>query len=329
MEIRTEQQLNPVADHVSALTAIVRPILQGTLYSLKGEVVETVGGYEQVPLFMLPRLLRPGDGDCGICFEYAVHDAISRGEASTVERVADALKRCKVSTQDIGSILFGAEKSGAQQLIDTAAEALTSESRLMSGLRGHPVKLRRHLSTAAAAFRRQGARNGLPQSIAGLWKADLFLGSRFDDRWVGTTVKINPTKLEGARGLRVGIVPSQEGASDAIRIDDRRNLVVCPLPYDAAFVEVFYLAWEVVQAFLAADANLPKEVALPMTAQRHVARKLVARRQYAVVDVIDALAPLAQPELLRTDEELATMQSVFGGNAEQVTGVLAPRPDGL
>jgi hypothetical protein len=39
--------------------------------------------------------------------------------------------------------------------------------------------------------------------------------------------------------------------------------MVCPLPYDGSFIETFYLAWEVVIAFLDADANVHREVALP------------------------------------------------------------------
>lgn len=62
----------------------------------------------------------------------------------------------------------------------------------------------------------------------GLWRADLFLGSVEMDYWVGTTVKINPTGLQGDRGLRVGVVPASQGKSDLITMDDRRNLVVCP-----------------------------------------------------------------------------------------------------
>jgi len=55
------------------------------------------------------------------------------------------------------------------------------------------------------AFRAGG---GLPQSISGLWRADLFLGSVETEYWVGTTVKINQAALQGDRGLRVGIVPA-------------------------------------------------------------------------------------------------------------------------
>ena len=69
MIIRREKQLSPVTDEVTSIIAVIRPILQGLLYSLKEEVVMQSGGYENIPLFMLPRAYRRGDGDCGICFE--------------------------------------------------------------------------------------------------------------------------------------------------------------------------------------------------------------------------------------------------------------------
>jgi hypothetical protein len=43
MEIRTERQISSVADEVSAITAVVRPILTGLLYALKADVVAEAG----------------------------------------------------------------------------------------------------------------------------------------------------------------------------------------------------------------------------------------------------------------------------------------------
>lgn len=327
MQIRSEQQLNVVADEVSAITAVVRPILSGLLLSLKKDVVDEVGGRDSVKLKMLPRLRRAGDGDTGICFEYAAHDAIRRQEPKVVDRVYDALAECKVPGEEVASILFGAEKQGSQQLIDTAAALLTEESRLLSGSRGQPAKLRRHLSAAAAAFRKKGVGSDLPQSISGLWRADLFLGSPDAERWVGTTVKINRADLRGDRGLRVAVVPANEGKSDRIYLDDRLNLVICPLPYDGSFVETFYKAWEVVTQFLDADARVPKEVALFRPPARTVARYLADRREFPVVDVVQALAPLCQPELLATDATNADVV-LSGGHSLTVetAAVLAPTP---
>jgi hypothetical protein len=48
MRIREQRRQNPVADEVLALTAVVRPILLGTLYALKQEVVKEAGGYQKM-----------------------------------------------------------------------------------------------------------------------------------------------------------------------------------------------------------------------------------------------------------------------------------------
>ena len=325
IQLRLELQQNKVADEVSAITAVVRPILSGVLYALKKKVVVAVGGYDRVTLELLSRLYRPGDGDCGICFEYAVHDAMNRGEDSVRERVVDALRECKVRGQRSASILFGAEKAGSVRLIDTASELLTDQSRLLAGNRGQPVKLRNHIAMVAAAFRRPGFREHLPWSISGLWKAYLFVGVRDKDRWVGTSVKINRDDLEPARGLRIGIVPTRQGSSDRIVKDEARNLVICPIPQDQAFMEVFYQGWQVVRQFIAADAQVPKAVALPRAPERQVASYLAARRDFPVVDVIEALQPLSQPGLLRTD--MRTAEVVDRREAGSDTATLeAPMP---
>jgi hypothetical protein len=141
--LRKETQQNAVADEVSALIAVVRPILTGLLFSLKADVAKEVGGYQNVKLKLLPRLRLKGDGDVGICYEYAVHDALKRRDSPVLERVADAMKRyCKVPGSKIESILFGAEKTGAVQLIDTAKEILTDDSRLLTGKQMQPPKLK-------------------------------------------------------------------------------------------------------------------------------------------------------------------------------------------
>jgi hypothetical protein len=273
---------------------------------------------------MLPRLYRPGDGDCGICFEYAVHDAIRRGDPLILEKVNDTLStHCRVPGHETSSILFGAEKSGAIQLLETAENLLTDESRLLTGTQAQPIKLRRYINMLSAAFRKPTTRLALPYSISGLWKADLFLGMRDSDRWVGTTVKINPRHLEGAKGLRIAIIPSQQGRNDRIQIDAVKNLVICPLPYDGAFMELFYVAWGIVQQFIAADAKTPREVSLPIASHRMVAKLLEDRRAFPLLDVIESLIPLAQPQLLASTET-QTPTDIVGNVSPDVNTLIAP-----
>lgn len=324
VSIRLESQQNPVGDEVSAIVAVVRPILEGLLYALKIEVIAEIGSHDKVKLLMLPRLYRPGDGDIGICFEYAVHDAVRRGDASVLERVTDGMKKyCKMKGVQTESILFGAEKTGAMRLIDTAENLLTDESRLLTGEQAQPVKLKKYINQLAAAFRRPTTREALPSSIRGLWKADLFLGMRDIDRWVGTTVKINPGQLEPAKGLRVGIVPSRELKTDKVRFEESKNLVVCPLPFDGSFMEIFYIAWGIVQQFIAADAYVPKPASLPVAQHRTVARLLEERRDFSVLEVVEALKPLSQPELLASNTEEKPAEKTSGDKA-LVDTVIAP-----
>ena len=323
IDLRREEQRAAVADEVSALIAVVRPILLGLLNSLKGEVVREAGGLQNIKLFMLARLRVEGDGDCGVCYEYAVHDAIRRKDNQVYGKVHDALSRhCGVPGTSLESILFGAEKSGTKQLIDTASGILTDQSRLLTGRRSQPPKLKSYLSTLAAAFRKESTRKSLPTSINGLWKADLFLGHTDSDKWVGTTVKVNARKLEAANGLRVGIVPAYQGGSDAIINDDAKNLVVCPLPYDGSFMETFYNAWGIVQQFMTAKAQVPGEVHLPIPAHRHVAKELERRREFPVVDVIEALGALAQPHLLATVESATNVVISSPGKDWSATNTL-------
>jgi hypothetical protein len=217
--------------------------------------------------------------------------------------VADALNKCRIVRGDPASIFFAIEKSGAQQLISTEHRLITDNSRVLSGQRGQPVKLKKYLNTLAAAFRRPSTRLNLPQSIRGLWKADLFLGSTGPDHWVGTTVKINPLQLEAARGLRVAIIPSLAGCSDGIRLDEQKNLVICPMPHDGSFMQIFYEGWRIVQALCEKDFKMPREVDIPNPLHREVARMYVERRHFPIADVIQATRKFAQPELLTTSKE--------------------------
>lgn len=264
LKVRKEIQVEAVADDVLALTSVVRPILTGVLYALKADVVREAGGFEGVKLKMLPRLYRQGSGDCGICFEYAVHEAIQNGDHRVLERVNDAARLCNVPGEDIKSLLFGLEKNGALKIIDKANEVLNDDSLLLYGKRGRPAKLKSYIHTLSGAFKNSRTRAALPSSIQGLWKADLFLGYADSDKWVATTVKINASQLEGAHGLRIGIVPNRQGQNDRVRRDENKNLVICPLNHDQDFLQMFYEGWRTVQAFIAADAMIPQEAMLPV-----------------------------------------------------------------
>lgn len=314
MKLLIENQQNPVGSEVLARIAIIRPILTALLTGIKKEVLNELGGMENMKLFMLPRAYRDGCGDVGFCFEWAVHDAIRRQDPMVMERLSDASKLCKLPGNSFQSILFGVEKSGKTRIIDTANQLLTDDSRILTGAQAQPPKLKAYMNRLAAAFHRPETRAALPSSINGLWKADLFYGSTDADRWLGTTLKINARHLEGAKGLRVGIVPSTQGSSDKVYKDDGKNLVICPIPYDGSFMELFYTGWRIVQQFIAADAKLPPPVALPAPADRQVAKELEMRRDFPVMAVIAALEAQSQTDLLAATEKSVDVITEREGN---------------
>ena len=318
-------QENEVNSEYEALFSVICPIFTGLVYSLKQDIVEQVGGYDKMTLELFTRLYNPGDGDCGICFEYAVHDAIISKDADVLNRIDSALtKYCKIKGDDPSSILFGAEKSGQLQFIDSVMEHLTDDSILLTGDRGKPIKLKKHINGVLSAFRKPKEREKLPNSINGLWKADLFVGNILSDKWVGTTVKINPKQLESAKGLRLGIVPSDQGRSDKIYKHETKNLIVCPVPYDQSFMEIFYEGWNEVKQFINAKGEMPKEINLTSSLDRLVCKELVSRSKFPILDVIEVLKTISQPHLLKTENDNITISTNGNKDEIKVNNIVAP-----
>ena len=92
-------------------------------------------------------------------------------------------------------------------------------------------------------------------------------------------------------------------------------------------MQVFFQAWEVVVQFLTADAKLPPESFLPRPAARQVARYLADRRQFTISEVVDALEPLSQPHLLRTERQEAQVVPTRKATTETTKTLLVPMPE--
>jgi len=325
MKVLKALQREDLSDAVQAKFALVIPVLQATLGSLARDRAQRFGGYEHVTLADLARETREGTGDAGICFELAVHQAIEARNPLIHPLISEVLDEHMGIRDDADSILFGPEKNHVIPILESTQDALTEESRVWVGNRGQPPKLKRYIPQIINAFRRNEARNKLPRSISGIWKADLFLGGKSIDRWLGTTVKINPQQLVGAQGLRVGIYPKRND-QDTPRLDDDLNLLRIPLPYETAFMEAFYKAFFLTRAFLKADARVPPEINLPDAEDRFVTRELEHRRQFTVTQVIGVLHDMAQQTLLETEPvtEIVPAASLSEAGLQE-----APRPEDI
>lgn len=297
MKLQTEIQIGPVTDALRARIALGLPVLKGILFALKQDRADRFGGYKGVTVWDLAREYREGDRDYGICFEYAVHDAIMKRHPAIHPLISEVLEEyCNIKT-GAQSILFGAEKSGKWALIETAQDLITDQSRVLSGNIGQPPKLQRLWDKLTQAMNTQEVRDQLPKSVNGLWKSDIFLGSAAEQRWVGTTLKTNKAQFEALPGLRVGIYP-QILHSDRPYLDAKTNLIMCPLPYDGGFMEQFAASFSVIKAFLKNDARTPPPATVPYAHDRYFCDMLAERREYPVLDVIEGLIHMAQPGLV-------------------------------
>jgi hypothetical protein len=299
MRIISSTQKAEIEDPFRSKLAMVAPVLEATLHSLARDRIGRLGGLKAVTLHDLAREFRKGHGDAGICFEYAVHEALATENELIWPLASEVLSKfCKIK-DGAQSILFGPEKDGVIPILESVQDALTDDSVVLVGNAGRPPKLRRYIPQIVNAYRRGEERNRLPRSINGIWKADLFIGHSSPDQWVATSVKINATHLQGAQGLRIGIYP-KANEKDRPRRDGKLNLVRLPLPYDGAFMELFYKAFNLVRAFLKADAEIPTPVNLPDAEDRFLCKELFQRREFPVSQVLPALRDMSQENLLVT-----------------------------
>lgn len=307
-----EIQNADVGEAVRARYTMVASILRAMLYSSHGEMVDALGGAGKITLEQLARIYQEGTGDYGICFEYALHDSIRARHESIYPTIEEVLHSfCKIKG-DPESILFGLEKNGRLNVVLTAKDSLTPDARVLVGKPGKPPYLKHRIGTLERAFRSVRHRDRLPQSISGLWQADLFIGAPSSEQWIGTTLKVNREELKPAPGLRLGVFPSKtkEGPKKA----PDKNLILCPLPYRGDFMVLFSASFQIAKQLMHSKGEMPKPPALVYEDDLAVAEWLSARRRYPVMGILEALHPLMQPGLLKggtADESIATSVQAF------------------
>lgn len=300
------------------LYALVAPILFGLLVGLKDEVVKDCRGIDKIKLRELARNYKEGDGDCGICFEYAVHSAIRNKNPLVIERIQDALSLCGIKGTNTTSILLGFEKSKILQINNELQNTLTDNSILLTGPYGERVKIKKHIEDIQKSFLYYSTRKDLPVSIFGIWKADLFIGNIDTDMWVAASVKINHLLLRHAQGLAIGIVPSRWEQERPIVA--KNGMIVCPLLYNGAFMQFFYSAWRIVYEFIKNDAKIPHERHLAGIEELQVAQYLYKKRDVPVLELVeDDLRRLAHPTLLWPEKKNIITTDTLNNCSEDYT----------
>jgi hypothetical protein len=112
-------------------------------------------------------------------------------------------------------------------------------------------------------------------------------------------------------------------------VDEQKNMVICPVPRDGSFVQIFYAGWRIVQALCAGNFEMPSTADIPSPPHREVARIYAERRDFPILDVVDAIRKFAQPELLT--RRTGTVPDVpFAATAAAATStIITPVPSTL
>ena len=299
-KLALEVQTAEVGEAVRARYAMVASILRAMLYASNREMVGALGGPGKITLEQLARIYQEGSGDYGICFEYALHDSIRSRHKSIYPVMEEVLHDfCKIKGNP-ESILFGLEKNGSLNVAATANDSLTTEARVLVGKPGKPPFLKHRIAILERAFNSVRHRNRLPQSISGLWQADLFVGSPTSEQWIGTTLKVNREDLKAAPGLRLGVFPSK--VKEGPKNDANKNLIYCPLPYRGEFMVLFSASFQIAKQLMYSKGEMPRPPALVYEDDLSVAEWLSVRRKHPVMGILEALHPLMQPGLLKAEQ---------------------------
>lgn len=284
-----------IDDEVRSKYAMVVPIIRGMLNSTKSSLIAQAGGRGNITFEMFCRIYSEHSGDYGICFEYALHESIRRRDHSVYPLVSDVIEDFCGIKGGAESILFGAEKSGDASIVETARNSFNAESKILVGRQSPPTFLKRHFDNIVSALRNTSIQKKLPQSIRGVWKADLFLGNDRQNYWVAATLKTNKKSIEYAPGLRIALFPEESRFESPKKEGD---LIHCPLPYNGEFMELFGSSFQIVKQLVAAGGKQPSWAALVYPADQEVAKWLASRSHFPVEEILQALDAIKQPGLL-------------------------------
>lgn len=323
MKYKLQIQRDAIRERVRARFAMVRPILRGMLNATATEVLDAAGGREKVNFEVFARLYIERPADYGICFEYAVHQAIHERDKSIHPLISNVLADFCGLKNETESILFGIEKNGAARIIETAKNSLTDESRVLVGKKGKPPYLKKRLDQIAKAFHSDKHRAQLPQSIRGLWKADLFIGAPASEQWIATSLKTNRMNFEHVPGLRLALYPEERRDQGPRK---EKDLIMCPLPYSGEFMELFGASFGIVRQIVAAKGKLPSRAELVYDDDMTVAKWLTDRSGHPVADILAALEPLAQPGFVEESDAPDIARAIGGSTTDTETEAAAPIP---
>jgi hypothetical protein len=327
------EQGEPIDEYGRALYAVSRSIVRALLDSLTQEDLTDLNcPIGDVTLRQMAKVVRidRDKGMRGDGFEWAVHEAVLGGEPLVIDPISDALKKASrfVSGAPPTSLLFGYERARYLGFVDAVIDSAGTDAFLLPEGSGRPYKFDTWVAKAAKG---RAAEPELTERIRQIWKTDLFLSCKDDERYFAATVKSQYGQLEGGRGLRLGIVPESrhKGHRAGVKYSEKHGLWVVTLPDPNGFSGLFNDAYVAVARAICTLGNQPKPpyYTKPSAKAQRVQAQLEQYPSAKVVEIEHALDKAAQRNLVTTDTKLVSVNAPGWLHLKEMAPkVIAPKP---
>ena len=266
--------------------------LVGALISLGTERLR-VHGYRaatQLTVAQLADLWRAGNSaqQIGTAFELTVKATFDVGHGEEYERLAEALQVIGFGeVHQPAALLFGPEKESRLGVTSSAKRRLTERSRVWAPGRWMPLLDR--LDALITAHRTQGRAGGLPATFRDLWRADVLLGCRIRDEWVGVSCKARRDQVDKVGTcIPLAVAPgSPAGRGDKRPFTMLAGMRTVSFPLRGQVWSDLDRAGTALRDYMAADGRIGRIPPTHAEDLRLLLTELDARRDELVTDVAD------------------------------------------
>ena len=315
VEITFIEQNAPVEEYGRALYAVARSVLRALLDSLSREDLTDLNTpLDQVRMRQLAKVVRldRDKGMRGDGFEWAVHEAILGKEPKVLNPISAAMQKASSAMNDDEptSLLFGYERARYLGFLDAVVDQAGTDAYILPEGRGRPFQFGPWVSLAA---RGEQAEPLLNERIKKIWKTDIFLSTPTNPRYFAATIKSNFEKLEGGRGLRIGIVPESTAAGNrpGVKYSQKHGLWLVTLDDPNGFMGLFSDAYHAVGRAMCSlgKQEPPTYYVKPSAKAQRMQEQLEKYPDAKVFDIEAALDEAAQQQLTTQSHSLSSVNA--------------------
>ena len=284
-------QNGQAVDRLAATAGMVAAVLRALRDNVSAESVDNMScSRGDMTLIQLAMGLREHNGYLGISYEHAIHHGIVHRMQPMFSYVCAALRNMFRWDWPIESVVYGIEKRDYDGFLSRFDELFGEDPTLVT-VCNPDTPLTKELFTK---LRKSKEWDKLPDDLRGLYKTDLFLGSREQRRWTSVSIKSRRSDVENWPGIALAIYPYDRKKEKVVGDFMMRNMGMVtahlPIALDDSFMFHFHSAFRVVVTLIKKRFSKPEQRDFYDSVERWLANFLCDRRKDRIADVEEALA---------------------------------------